>query len=276
MSETAGSFAGVNREYMRDEQYGTSRKLRNRADLHRKYTSNPENVYAMMARTTPWAEATQILEVGCGPGWWWQYAQPNLLPGAHVTLTDLSPGMVSEAVGRCEGFGMNVTGLEADVIQLPFPDDSFDLVTAHYMLYHVPDIAAAVAELARVLKSSGTLVAASNGPGHFAQFRGALAEVFTEDGLHAYHINNRFSPESGRAFLEALFAEVSWHPFPDVLNITDLDDAVTYLQTFPPGETATPDQLGRLREALDRQLVDGVLQVSKDTGMFVARSRRRP
>ena len=57
-----------------------------------------------------------------------------------LTLSDLSPGMVQEAVERCRAlpFG-SVRGHEADATALPFDDGSFDAVIAMHMLYHVKD-----------------------------------------------------------------------------------------------------------------------------------------
>jgi SAM-dependent methyltransferase len=276
MSGPLSHFAGGDRGYMRDEQYGNSNNLRSRSDLHAKYTTNPETVFAMMARTTPWSGVRDVLEVGCGAGWWWNEAAKQLPAHAHVTLTDLSPGMVSEAVSHCTSLGMKVTGVEADIASLPFPDESFDLVTAHYMLYHVPDIAAGLAEVARVLRPGGALVAASNGPAHFLEFRSALVDAFPGVVLSAYDINQRFSPEAGSAHLQQRFADVRWYPHPDLLSITDLEDAIAYIASFPPGETATPEQMDRVRRSLSGRMIDGVISVRKETGMFVARAKRSP
>src|SRR5690242_20281496 len=49
-----------------------------------------------------------------------------------------------------------------DVQELPFGDASFDCAVAAWMLYHVPDLDRGLAELARVLRQGGRLVAATN------------------------------------------------------------------------------------------------------------------
>ena len=53
-----------------------------------------------------------------------------------------------------------------DAQELPFPDDAFDVVVANHMLYHVPEPARAAAEIGRVLRPDGLLLAATNGPDH--------------------------------------------------------------------------------------------------------------
>lgn len=177
--------------------------------------------------------------------------------------------MVEESVGRLRALGRNVIGRTADAVDLPFADESFDVVAAHYMLYHVPDPLQALREFRRVLRPGGTLVAASSGPSHMLQFLDVLTAVFG-DSIDAYEINNRFPPVEGLAMLGTIFSSAHWHPHVDSLRITDIDDALHYLRSFPPGESATTHQAEALRVELARRAVDGVLQVQKETGLFVA------
>ena len=57
-----------------------------------------------------------------------------------------------------------VDGAVVNAQSLPFADDSFDVVVANHMLYHVPDPSQAVAELRRVLRDDGVLVAEHERP----------------------------------------------------------------------------------------------------------------
>ena len=54
---------------------------------------------------------------------------------------------------------------------LPYADESFDVVAALWMLYHVPDVDRALAEVRRVLRPGGLFVAVTNGDGHVADLR---------------------------------------------------------------------------------------------------------
>ena len=54
---------------------------------------------------------------------------------------------------------------------LPFGDEAFDVVAALWMLYHVPDVDRALAEIRRVLRPGGLFVAVTNGDGHLADLR---------------------------------------------------------------------------------------------------------
>lgn len=69
--------------------------------------------------------------------------------GAGVISLDQSHEMLSLAVDR------GATGVVATAERLPFPDDEFDVVTFGYLLRYVDDVAGAMTEVARVLRSGG-------------------------------------------------------------------------------------------------------------------------
>ncbi len=52
---------------------------------------------------------------------------------------------------------------EIDAQSIPFEDETFDAVIANHMLYHVPDRPKAIAEIKRVLKPGGRLIATTIG-----------------------------------------------------------------------------------------------------------------
>ena len=103
----------------------------------------------------------RILDVGCGIGG----ASRRLakaFPGAQVTGITLSPEQAARAgaLARAAGLG-NASFQVTDALAMTFPDDTFDLVWACESGEHMPDKAAYVAEMARVLAPGGTLVLAT-------------------------------------------------------------------------------------------------------------------
>ncbi len=101
----------------------------------------------------------RTLEIGAGTGF---FALNLRQAGAldHVTVTDLSPGMVEAAQENARRLGFEVDGAVADVEALPFPDESFDLVIGHAVLHHLPDVEASLREVLRVLRPGGRFVIA--------------------------------------------------------------------------------------------------------------------
>ena len=97
----------------------------------------------------PLAHNKRVLEIGCGTG--------LILERTHEIAeeavgVDISPGMIEE----CRRKGLNTRLI--NVSELPFEDDSFDLVYAFKVLPHIPDIRAVLSEAVRVTRPDGRMV----------------------------------------------------------------------------------------------------------------------
>ena len=138
---------------------------------------------------------------------------------------------------RANGF-RHVDGRASDVQSLPFADQSFDIVVANHVLYHVPDPDRAIAELARGARR-WVVLTATNGYGHMREINDALAEVF---GDHREQLYEVFGIDSGEARLRDSFSSVVWHAFDNDLIVDAPAPVVDYGLSFPPGETATANQ----------------------------------
>ena len=101
----------------------------------------------------PYCRGATVLDAGCGVG----YGTAHLAQVAErVVGVDVSHDAVSYA--RAHYAGANVEFHVADVLELPFADDSFDVVCSFEIVEHVADAERFVTELARVLKPGGRLV----------------------------------------------------------------------------------------------------------------------
>jgi SAM-dependent methyltransferase len=89
-----------------------------------------------------------VVDVGCGPGVYGARLA-GLRPDLRVAGVDLSAGMRPAVV--------------ADAVRLPFATGAAGAALAMHMLYHVPDVPAAVAELRRVTAPGGVVVVSTNG-----------------------------------------------------------------------------------------------------------------
>lgn len=77
---------------------------------------------------------------------------------AQVIGTDFCDEMLQRAPQKARDYRVNVQFLIADVMQLPFPDGSFDAVTISFGIRNVADPRRAIQEMARVLKPNGRLI----------------------------------------------------------------------------------------------------------------------
>jgi ubiquinone/menaquinone biosynthesis C-methylase UbiE len=138
-----------------------------------------------------------VLELAAGTGVLTR-AVTLRLPGAQVTATDLNQAMVE--VGSVEV--PTAAWQQADAMQLPFNDASFDLVACQFGVMFFPDRPVAYAEVARVLRPGGEFLFNCWGPlathDVEATVMASLAEIFPEDPPtflarvpHGYHDEGR-------------------------------------------------------------------------------------
>ena len=117
----------------------------------------------------------RILEVGVGTG----ISLPDYSPANRLYGIDISEPMLRKAQERVDELGLhNVEGLSVmDAEHLAFPDASFDVVVAQYVITTVPNPEATLDEFARVLKPGGEIVLVSR-IGAEAGLRRALEQWF--------------------------------------------------------------------------------------------------
>lgn len=224
-----------------------------------------------------------VLDLACGTGVVARKAGPLLGANGSIIGSDLNEEMLALARRR----GLNGPAVEwhrADAVDLPFESDQFDAVLCQQGLQFVPDKAAAVAEIHRVLRPGGVAaVSVWRSPEHNL-YLAALA-----DGL-ARHL----SPEAGRSmlapcgfgepdelaalFTAARFASVSIDAVDMIREPIDAIEAVeanlaavpmaAQIEAMEPGTRQT--MLRDILDALDHQIVDGVLHRPMSANVAIA------
>jgi ubiquinone/menaquinone biosynthesis C-methylase UbiE len=172
------------------DEYADDTRLRRRASA---YTGAHTSLDARAPAVAAVVEArpARVLEVGCGWGELAEWIARET--GADVVALDLSERMVELA--RSAGIDARV----GDVQALPFPDGTFDVAVAAWMLYHVPALDLGISELERVLRPGGRLVAVTNSRYHLIELR---------DLVGSGPSTLSFTRENGEELLGRCFARV--------------------------------------------------------------------
>jgi SAM-dependent methyltransferase len=193
-------------------QYETERGLAARKAVYADVAGDDAREVALAAVRE--AAPQKVLEVGCGEGELAERMQREL--GVELVAVDQSPRMVELAQAR------DVDARVGDVQALPFPDGSFDVAVAAWVLFHVPDLERGLAELARVLRPGGRLVAVTN-------YRDHLLEMFALAGAERFELT--FGGEDGEELLSRHFAHVERREANGTVTLHDAEVVRDYLRS---------------------------------------------
>ena len=147
--------------------------------------------------------------------------------GARVVGLDITPRMIELAIGKKSEHAGSCSFVVGDMLTLPFPDRSFDLVTTGYGLRNVPNLAGAVDEIARVLAPGGLALSLDfNRPANGLVRRAYLLYLTLAGGglgwlLHGDPDTYRYIPASIRQYpgAEAVGRLMETRGFTDVLYL---------------------------------------------------------
>jgi len=129
-------------------------------------------------------DAQTVLDLGAATGSTTELLRKRF-GGARIVSLDLSHNMLREATRKRRWFS-RTSFVQADAEQLPFRDQSIDVVFANLLLPWLSDPAAALTEVARVLREGGVLAFATLGPDSLLQLSRAWSRI--DAGTHV----NRF------------------------------------------------------------------------------------
>ena len=207
------------------EQYACEDNLRARQALYEE-TEGTQPHDVLRSALSALAPA-RVLEVGGGQGELAEWMRDEL--GAQVSFLDFSPRMVELALGR---------GLEAqvgDVQQVPYADASFDVVVAAWMLYHVPDIALGLREIARVLVPGGSLVAVTTSVEHLRELKDLVQYPPGRE--------ETFNRENGAELLAPEFARVERRDANLTVTVRDSAKLVAYRDSMQVPVAPVPEDV---------------------------------
>jgi SAM-dependent methyltransferase len=217
------------RRFLTGSAYADDRKIRSRMAIY----AYAESAADPRWRTSviPWDGTQIVADVGCGNG----FDLRQIVPQGrcrHAIGVDLSAGMLRSVEDLRQSGSLSL--VQADAQHLPLPDRTVDVALAMHMLYHVPDIPAAIRELRRITKRSGTVLASTNSPAHLAEIDGLLAAAISSQlgrPVQAMPALS-FTTQTGAAMLGREFSSVTLRTLEMPLSIPSAQPVISYVASI--------------------------------------------
>lgn len=260
----------INRSENVKSQYSDDKNLSVRIRLHEEYSTAKVKFVPWLFENYKFSEGDRILELGCGNGTQWGSRIENLPNNCVLTLSDFSEGMVN-IVHEKYSEHENVITQKIDIQDIPYPDESFDVVIANHMLYHVPDIEKALSEVNRVLKSGGVFYSATNGNGGMQKYlHNAFRQI--DPDTEAFKGEFSFNLQNGAGYLNRYFSESRRVDHEDSLSVTKTEDLIDWLKsTITISSNLTDGIVDRMYGYFENiRIAKGAINIPKETGLFIS------
>lgn len=169
---------------------------------------------AAVTRTVAARPGMKVLDLACGTG---ASTASLAKTGADVTGCDFSAGMIREGLRRRPHLNL----IQGDAMDLPFEDESFDVVTMSYGLRNVQNPMRALEEMYRVVRPGGKLVVAEfstprSQPMHslycfyITRVLPAISKVVSSDGAAYDYLHESILDWPDKDELSLMIEEVGW------------------------------------------------------------------
>ena len=247
------------------QQYATANNLNTRISIHEKYSTNKMGFGSWIISNYRIDKGMKVLELGCGTGDMWKNRKSLISDCSKLILSDFSQGMV-ETTKENIGNYANIEYRVLDIQEIPYENETFDIVIANMMLYHVPDIDKGLAEVRRVLKKGGRFYCATYGEHGIIEY---LSKILSAYGVED-NINKNFMLQNGYEILSKTFSKIEKLEYIDSLAVTNVDDMVEYIYSLSSMTALNNVPKHIIKDILTKNLTNGILNVPKEYGMFVA------
>ena len=257
------------------KQYKNSNNLAKRINLHEGFSTNKEiGWYEWCYEKMNLKGNMKILEVGCGNGRLWKKNMQRIKSNLDITLTDIEDKMIEatkeELWDKKEMFKFDVV----DVCNLPYENESFDVIIANHMLYHVKDIEKGLEEIYRVLKDDGSLFISTVGQDHLKELKLMIEDIDLGKTKEQWSFLDRFNLESGFEKLNKSFKDVYRYKYDDNLFVTEIEPIVSYIHSMENSESLVFEgkKLNALKKVLKEEIKakKGIF-IGKEIGILVAK-----
>jgi ubiquinone/menaquinone biosynthesis C-methylase UbiE len=272
-----------------NKQYQNATNVSARINLHKLYSENEQGWFPWLYDEMELKSGMRILEVGCGNGALWT-ENLDKIPmgkGTEIILSDISGGMLQDAKrnifgddndskksqkDKAQKLARVIKFQEFDCNNIPYSDESFDVVIANHTLFYCDKPEEALAEIRRVLKKNGVLYASTYGGKHMKEITELVKGFDDRMNLSANVLYNVFGLDNGVRILSKSFDNVEKCIFDDALVVDKAEPLLEYIMSCHGNQNQyIVDRYKEFRTYIEKKVQKGKgFRITKEAGYFKA------
>ncbi len=249
-------------------QYQDATNVSARIRLHSEYSVNKEGWFPWMLKQLPVKDTVRVLEIGCGNGALWKENLHVLPENIHITLTDISEGMLRDAresIGKDTRFSY----AKVDCHHIPYEDNTFDIVIANHVLFYFEDVDAVIEECKRVLSPKGTFSCSTYSSEHMKEITDLVQEFHEDIVLSNECLYEVFGLENGKEILQRHFKEVEMRKYEDRIEVNEAEPLIAYILSCHGNQNhILLDRYREFKQFVEEKVEKG-FTITKDAGIFL-------
>jgi len=267
----------INTEKIWLNQYKNSANLSARINLHDLFSTNKYGWHKWFYDKLGLYEDMTVLELGCGNASLWLRNIDRIPKNCKITLTDISEGMLEDARQNLGNYSKKFNLNQADAKNIPYEDNSFDVVIVDHIFYHISDKQKALSEIKRVLKVDGCLYLSTIGKNHLIELRELVKEFKSNIVISQSDFSEDFGLENGASQISNCFNTIELLMYEDSLIVSEIEPIINYLYstTGNSKEVLVDKNLKNFKRLVENKMkATGSIFITKDTGLFKAYSKK--
>lgn len=254
-------------------QYQNASNISARINLHSLYSQNPQGWFPWIYEQSGIENGMEVLEIGCGDGTLWKENLALIPAQVHITLSDISEGMLRDARRAVGPDDPRFSFQVFDCSKIPYEDNSMDLVIANHVLFYCEDIDRVCKEVQRVLKPGGRFLCSAYSRHHMEEVSHLVQGFDERIVLSADKLYNKFGRENGTEILAPYFSEITWTLYEDSLVIPEPEPLISYILSCHGNQNQYILEHYKEFRSYVKKKTAGGFHITKEAGVFICSQR---
>lgn len=258
-------------------QYENANNISARIRLHRDYSTNTQGwfpwlyetgIAPMLATTSNASPDLRILELGCGDGSLWTTNLEQLPSDIHITLSDISEGMIRDARRNLDNHPQ-FTYDTFDCHDIPYDSHSYDIIIANHLLFYCENIPQVCQEIRRILRPNGIFLCSTYSGRHMREITELVQEFDHRIVLAAENLYEHFGLDNGYEILAQHFCRISLHRYEDGIVLKEAEPLIEYILSCHGNQNQyLLERYHDFRQFVEKR-VSKEFHITKDAGFFL-------